>query len=331
MDPQYSLHTVSHGDVVVIIISFALFALTFLLLADAWLFHTYPPIRIKYLPLVSLIYLSGIGWFLGTLQTAGLVDVAGVWANCKAWSVWVRLLGGYTFLALLVVHAFTHYYRLTVRESPDSSRMVFLGASLLVLPLSVCTVGQVLPPESSAAYVDSLQICWLGSEYQLATLGVSVAIMSIYCIALFKLHTSKCCFNEVYEYLAILIVVLARIAKSIALCSILPALPLDKHARRFSVLYDVATAISVIWILLLTPVYKCLVDHKRYERMWAAKLTADGLWQEYEVDIQRACSYVECLSLSRVGHSGLVAEAVPHTRPRGFFPSSTEMGVELRP
>ncbi|KAJ1829825.1 hypothetical protein LPJ70_007084, partial [Coemansia sp. RSA 2708] len=74
-------------DKATIAVGIAFFGLTFVLLVYAWCNRDYQPIRAKNLPQASVMFVSGVLWFVGDIAVNGHVNLAGGWAKCRLWAL----------------------------------------------------------------------------------------------------------------------------------------------------------------------------------------------------------------------------------------------------
>ncbi|KAI8319043.1 hypothetical protein GQ54DRAFT_341515 [Martensiomyces pterosporus] len=273
---------VGRGDTATIVFCGALYGLTLIPLVYAWINRNYYPIRAKKLVLTTLMHTSGILWFLGNICANGLVELVGIWSNCKLWVIWFRILFCFVYSAVLFVR-FYALDRVFNQQKPFRGRIVYVTvAAIVAFHLTYAITGQLVNGDHTVRYIAPVQTCDISSHFRYASIGVQWIIWLCVAALMFRLRNIQSSFNEFHESLIIFVIVMALLLETTIVHAVYPQFPLMRSHRVSKTLFDAVTANVLIWVIIAHPVYMCIFHHSEYEDEWLKKLRRDGLHDVYD-------------------------------------------------
>ncbi|KAJ2424564.1 hypothetical protein GGF47_002838, partial [Coemansia sp. RSA 2524] len=119
------INPIDNVDTAVIAIGSAMFGVTFLFLAVAWLKRNFHPIRAKNLPLTTAMFIAGVLWFVGDIPMNGHVLLKGSFSNCKEWNIWVRVLFCFVYTTALISRCYA-LDRVFIQNRPTRGLIYYL-------------------------------------------------------------------------------------------------------------------------------------------------------------------------------------------------------------
>ncbi|KAJ1799001.1 hypothetical protein LPJ59_002129 [Coemansia sp. RSA 2399] len=276
---------VGSADTAVIAVGSALFGITFLFIATAWLRREFRPIRAKNLPMVTTLFITGLLWFVGDIPTNGHVLLNGVFSNCKEWNAWVHVLFSFWYTTVLVIRCFA-LDRVFNQNKPTRGIAYYAPSAILILfYLGYSIATQVMPDKLTVGYNSDLGICVMTNGYQYVTVGVMWVNWLVFIIMMVRLRNIPQSFNEIYESLLICALGVAGMVKTSVIHFTQPAYPLILGYRVAETIGDVIICNGVILVIIGYPVIRSLVRSEEYESKWIMRLRTDGLEDAYATSI----------------------------------------------
>ncbi|KAJ2554373.1 hypothetical protein EV175_002606 [Coemansia sp. RSA 1933] len=269
------------SDTAVIIVSCVFLGLTLVLMLYTWANRNYRPIRAKGLKMVTMIYIASIPWIVGDFQVNGVVRIHGVWQNCRAWVVWVRILFSYIFSGLMMLR-FLALDRIFNRGKPYRGRAMYVpGILLSVLLLAYCLSCRFVNTADISVYINYYQICNVNNKFRYASVGLMWVPWTVSLVLAFRLRNIEGSFNERYETMAVMALAYMLIIKTTIIHATHPFFVFNRAYRQSETMLDAIAASMIVWVILAHPVYQCMFHHKEYEKRWINKLRFDGQVDKY--------------------------------------------------
>ncbi|KAJ1662702.1 hypothetical protein EV178_005650 [Coemansia sp. RSA 1646] len=274
---------VSTPDKIVIIVGAAIYGITTLIIAYAWINIKYRPIRAKNMTWTTLMHIAGILWFVGDIPTNGLVELKGPWIICKLWVVWFRILFCYLFAAMHMVRFFA-LDRVFNQNKPFRG-MTNVIALVIVVIFNVlfCVISQVVSDKLTVSTSKDIALCNVTVHFRIAAVVVQWVLWAGVAVLIYRLRNIQSSFNEFYESLAIFTVAIIILIESSVTLLGFEYYPLMMRHRLEKTLMDCLGANIMVWLIIGQPVFMCMFNRRRYETQWLEKLTRDGRKAAYEV------------------------------------------------
>ncbi|KAJ1959669.1 hypothetical protein GGI12_004218 [Dipsacomyces acuminosporus] len=288
-----------------IVVVFAILGITAIPVILAWIHKDYRPIRAKNLVNITLLLVAGVGWSVGGMVINSLVPIAGVWSNCKAWVLWVRVSFTCMFFFLLLFRTYT-LHRIFILNRPCRSIGFYLPAILYTaFQLIFNIASQVISDDRTFKYLPNLEMCTVGRAYHYLCFFVVVVLWTIHTVYMVLIRNIRSSFNEFRESLFIFFGASAMVVELAVLHLGIKGFALHLYARIISAICDTLCIAVPVWILLSYPLYQCLFNHDQYLLEWVQKLKADGMGKLY--DRQEGISGSSTSAYSRM-ENGLKSE-----------------------
>ncbi|KAJ1998582.1 hypothetical protein GGI04_004938 [Coemansia thaxteri] len=308
------------ADLIMVIVIAAAYFVTLLAVLFMLWNRRYPPIKSKNPVLVAFVFLSSALWFTGDIQVNGHAPLKDTpLENCKAIGVWVRVLLGVCMVSSLIALRSYGLYRVFCQNRPYSGigfYAPFVVASFCLLVYGV--VSQILSPDITIDYVDIVDICDYKPGYKASLFALLWSTWLIVAWVNWCIRHIKSSFNESREIAIACLVVFSVLLFSTVLHYTQPKYPLNLKQRILTTSLDHFAAISVWWLLMAVPLYKCLTARQQYLDDWMRKLRQDGLQRAYHVD--SATVHGDSTS------GGNLSYLHPHHRPYGPTPAGGGKG-----
>ncbi|KAJ2335585.1 hypothetical protein GGI00_001282 [Coemansia sp. RSA 2681] len=276
---------IGNMDTMVIALGCAIFAITGAVTISAWIKHTYRPIRAKNLPLTTVLYVSGILWFVGDLPMNGHVLLTGAFSQCKFWNIWVRVLFCFIYTSVLSIRCYA-LDRVFNQNRPTRGWAYYLPSVLFIggyILYSIVTTA--MPGWMTIGYAEAVELCTTTEGYVIVTLCLLWLNWAIIIVMMVRLRNIQSTFNEFYEFLFICFFGIAAMIKTTAVHFTHPKYPLVLGYRIAETLGDVLIINGIILVIIAYPVVMSLVRNKEYEREWLLRLRTDGLQDMYETNL----------------------------------------------
>ncbi|KAJ2010765.1 hypothetical protein IWW57_006832, partial [Coemansia sp. S610] len=280
-----SIDPIGRMDTLVIALGCAIFAITGAFIVAAWIKHTYRPIRAKNLPLTTVLYISGILWFVGDLPMNGHVLLKGAFSQCKFWNIWVRVLFCFIYTSVLSIRCYA-LDRVFNQNKPTKGLAYYLPSILFVggyIAYSIVTTA--IPGNLTIGYAEAVELCSTTEGYVIVTLCLLWLNWAIIITMMIRLRNIQSTFNEFYEFLFICFFGIAAMVKTTTVHFTHPKYPLVLGYRIAETLGDVLIINGIILLIMAYPVVMSLVRNKEYEREWLLRLRTDGLQDMYEANL----------------------------------------------
>ncbi|KAJ2353592.1 hypothetical protein GGI03_002132 [Coemansia sp. RSA 2337] len=280
-----SIDPVGSMDTMVIALGSAIFAITGAFIVAAWINNSYRPIRAKNLPLTTILYVSGILWFVGDLPMNGHVLLTGAFSQCKFWNIWVRVLFCFIYTSVLSIRCYA-LDRVFNQNKPTRGLAYYLPSIFFIggyIVYSIITTA--LPGRMTIGYAETLELCSTTEVYVIVTLCLLWFNWAIIIVMMIRLRNIQSTFNEFYEFLFICFFGMAAMVKTTTVHFTHPKYPLVLGYRIAETLGDVLIINGIILVIMAYPVVMSLVRNKEYEREWLLRLRTDGLQDMYEANL----------------------------------------------
>ncbi|KAJ2406810.1 hypothetical protein GGI10_005112 [Coemansia sp. RSA 2530] len=280
-----SIDPVGQMDTMVIALGCVIFAITGAFVVAAWIKHTYRPVRAKNLPLTTVLYISGILWFVGDLPMNGHVLLKGAFSECKFWNIWVRVLFCFIYTSVLSIRCYA-LDRVFNQNKPTKGLVYYLPSIFFIGSyIAYSIVTTVVPGHLTIGYAEAVELCTTSKGYVIATLSLLWLNWAIIITMMIRLRNIQSTFNEFYEFLLICFFGIAAMVKTTTVHFTHPEYPLLLKYRIAETLGDVFIINGIILVIMAYPVVMSLVRNKEYEREWLLRLRTDGLQDMYEANL----------------------------------------------
>ncbi|KAI8318214.1 hypothetical protein GQ54DRAFT_281006 [Martensiomyces pterosporus] len=256
--------------------------ITLLMLVYAWINVNYRPIRAKNMPLMTIMFISSVGWILGDIQMNGQVHLTGGWTNCKVWVIWFRILFCYIYSAVLLIR----FYALdrVFNQGKPYHGWAYVRPFLLMMAV-VLIFGltcQLLPSEHTSRYIPKLNICEVHDVFRYTSIGLLWIPWLVVLVLIVRLRNIQSSFNEFRESVVICIIAFATLLETTLVHAIKPQYIFDKNLRLVETLVNVFITNVIIWLILSYPVAMCMFRRREYERDWLYTLRRDDRQSIYD-------------------------------------------------
>ncbi|KAJ2548257.1 hypothetical protein EV175_004898 [Coemansia sp. RSA 1933] len=278
---------VGSADTAVIAVGSALFGITFLFIVTAWIKREFRPIRAKNLPMVSILFITGLLWFIGDIPMNGHVMLRGAFSNCKEWNIWVHVLFSLWYTAVLVIRCFA-LDRVFNQNKPTRGVAYYIPSAVLVfLYLGYSIVTQAVPSKLTIEYSSDFEVCIRTNGYQYITVGIMWVNWLVFVFMIFRLRNIPLTFNETYESLLICALGVAGMVKTSVVHFTNPKYSLVLGYRVAETIGDVVICNGIILVIIAYPVIRSIYRSTSYEDQWIMRLRKDGLEDAYESNIKQ--------------------------------------------
>ncbi|KAJ2495373.1 hypothetical protein IWW47_004100 [Coemansia sp. RSA 2052] len=274
------------ADLIMVIVITVAYSIQFLAVLFMLWNRKYPPIKAKSPWNMSLIFVASIFWFIGIIQINGHAPLKGTpLTQCKAVGIWLFYLMGTCPVSGLIALRSYGLYQVFYRNRPYRGIPLYASAGLLVgVLLTFGIVTQAVPDDISIYYIELVDSCGCTLGFQVAVyvliwiLWLAVAILS------WRIRNIRSSFNESREISITCIIVFGVLTFMTALTYAKPTYPLNLTARILASSLNHLSAMSIWWVPMAVPLYKCLIDREAYLKQWIHKLRQDGLQRAYHID-----------------------------------------------
>ncbi|KAJ2720922.1 hypothetical protein GGI07_004318 [Coemansia sp. Benny D115] len=253
------------------------------MVAYAWFNYNYRPIRAKNMIWTTLMHISGILWFVGNLVSNGHVRINGVFAHCKFWIVWFRILFCFIYATLHIVRFFA-LDRVFNQGKPFRGRTSLIATVVVVIfNLGFAIASQLISDKITVQSVPMLEVCLVEPNYRISAIVIQWVLWAGVAVMIYRLRNIQSSFNEFYESLALFVVAIITLIETTVTNIAFQYYPLMIKHRLEKTIVDTLAANVMIWLILGQPVYMCLFHRRKFETNWLEKLTKDGHKKEYDV------------------------------------------------
>ncbi|KAJ1745354.1 hypothetical protein LPJ58_006200, partial [Coemansia sp. RSA 1591] len=279
------INPIDNVDTAVIAIGSAMFGVTFLFLAVAWLKRNFHPIRAKNLPLTTAMFIAGVLWFVGDIPMNGHVLLKGSFSNCKEWNIWVRVLFCFVYTTALISRCYA-LDRVFIQNRPTRGLIYYLPTVLLLaFVLGYSIVTEALSSKLTIGYDKELELCSTTKGYVYVTLSLLWVNWLIIIFMMIRLRNIQSTFNEFYEFLFICAFGIAAMVKTNVVHYTHPKYPLVRGYRIAETLGDAFVINAIILIIIAYPVVMSIWQPHEYEHTWLLRLRTDGLQNMYDANM----------------------------------------------
>ncbi|KAJ2898095.1 hypothetical protein IWW38_001505 [Coemansia aciculifera] len=233
--------------------------------------------------LTTLLHMAGILWFVGNIPSNGHVRLIGVFALCKFWIIWVRVLFCFVYVSVLILRFFA-LDRVFNQNKPFRVKMTVICLCILVLVnVLYCLTGQLIKDELTVIGEEWMEVCDGTLEYRIACIVFQWILWVGVAVLIYRLRNIQSSFNEFRESLAIFVVAIITLTETTVTNIAFRYYPLMLGHRIEKTMMDTLCANIMVWLILGHPVYMCMFHRRKYETQWLEKLTKDGHKNAYEV------------------------------------------------
>ncbi|KAJ2868720.1 hypothetical protein GGI22_000696 [Coemansia erecta] len=304
-------------------------AINTLMFAYAVWNRKYPPLKAKNMPLISVLYISMLFWFLGTIGTNfNLPGVFDFKSSCIVFASWFRvLLGVFLFIHINIFRLYT-YLRIFRELKRMRPRVYVIGALLYLATIMGYGIPiTVLHNKLTVEFIPELGTCMYGTvfiELSFAIVWIGwVAVVAVTVVAR-DINTS---FNEYKEMVIIIILSSITITYETIAHNIVRDYVLYRWSRTLSTFMEYLSSQSALFVLLGVPVYNCIFHRESYRRKFFEKMRADGMVARYEYALASTTDTTNVVSTNITAHER--ADVSDDTEPKDMqsgngLPSSPE-------
>ncbi|KAJ1799660.1 hypothetical protein LPJ59_001676 [Coemansia sp. RSA 2399] len=277
---------VGGADTAVIAVGSAMFGITLIFIATAWINRRFSPIRAKNLPMVTCLFVAGVLWFVGDIPMNGHVLLKGTFSNCKEWNIWARVLFCFWYTTVLVVRCYA-LDRVFNQNKPTRGIAYYATSVVLVLfYLGYSIVTQAMPDKLTISYNSEVELCTTTHGYHYVTVIILWVNWLVFSFMMIRLRNIQSTFNEFYESLVILAFGIAAMIKTSVVHFTRPNYPLILGYRVAETIGDAFVSNGVILVIIAYPVIRSIYRSKEYEAKWLLRLRTDGLEDMYDANMR---------------------------------------------
>ncbi|KAJ2007679.1 hypothetical protein H4R26_000637 [Coemansia thaxteri] len=246
----------------------------------------YPPLKSKNPLLMAFMFCSSVLWFTGDIQVNGHVPLRGTpLVHCKAVGVWVHVLLGVCIMASLIAQRSYGLYRVFVLKRPYRGLALYIPLMITAVCLvAYGVVTQLLPEDISVYYMPIPDLCFFGPQYRATLISLVWVIWLIVAVINWLIRDINCSFNETREIMIACGIVFCVLIAQTVLTYVVPLYVLSAKLRVLTTSLNHFGALSVWWLMMAVPLYKCLTDRQQYLDEWFRKLRQDGQQQAYRFE-----------------------------------------------
>ncbi|KAI8326528.1 hypothetical protein GQ54DRAFT_307515 [Martensiomyces pterosporus] len=281
--------------------------------------RSYPPLKSRNLPIMYLLYISMVCWFVGSIYVNHSSYMPKSWLICVATFSWLRMsLGVYLFFALFQIRVYFYISIFIWRRAARGKLLWALIAYQSVLSLAYAIVAAVLPKDLGYEYYADSYTCMNHNAIYYVGIGLVVFQFAVSLGLTFKARKINSRFNEFREFVVIL--TFTFVAGVISICT---RMIRGLHDRRSTVdvLDTVAQFIptqAYFFVVLGPPIYHSIVDRERHLAYFMSRMVEANLVRQYDM-----ASNAQLIGNGALNHGPSVGSSVID-RPPGS--SMTEDG-----
>ncbi|KAJ2778994.1 hypothetical protein H4R18_004268 [Coemansia javaensis] len=263
-------------DTVTLCVCGGMLGLTGIMVVYAWCNYSYRPIRAKNLTWTTLIYIATVLWFIGDIGTNQHVRMVGVWANCKLWVIWFRILFCFVFASMTVVRLYA-LDRVFNQKKPFTTRSsIVAGAIVVFFNGTFCLINQLLAPAKSAEYVPAIEACNITMTLRIVALAYQWVQWTACGFLIFRLRNIQSSFNEFYQSIAIFAVIIGLLLETTIINLKYQFYVFSKARRIEKTVVDAVAGVLVVWLFIGYPVLMSIFNRREYEQKWLEMLARDA-------------------------------------------------------
>ncbi|KAJ2306913.1 hypothetical protein IWW55_001225 [Coemansia sp. RSA 2706] len=278
-----SLDPVGGVDKATIAVGIAFFGLTFVLLVYAWCNRDYQPIRAKNLPQASVMFVSGVLWFVGDIAVNGHVDLAGGWAKCRLWALWIRLMFVLLFSCCVFVRVYALYWLFVRRQQFRGWKPVVPYLIAMPCVFVFCLAGQLASPSVTMRLDGEMGLCVYSRAFHISTLVLQWIMWALVMVFMWLIRNIQASFNEMHESLLIVLITLLSLVQNTVVGTVRAPIAAHSKGRNATTWVDFIDTNFTIWIILIWPVVQSIFNRSAYLALWRARLVDEGFRRGYDV------------------------------------------------
>ncbi|ORX69449.1 hypothetical protein DL89DRAFT_267670 [Linderina pennispora] len=294
------IQTYSGWDTAVVVFGAAMLAIDLVVMLYIVWNRKYPPIRAKNIPLLVVLFVSLVIWYIGSIATQ--LDVGNINSfsgSCILFAIWFRvLLGVFLFTFVNVFRLYT-YIRIFRYRKPVKGWSYWIPVIIFLVIILAFGLTTTLLHESLGVFlIEGIDVCRYTIRFKEIAFGIVWFGWLAVILSTFLARNINTSFNEYYEMLAVCIITSIAIAYETIIQHILANYILFIWSRTTSALIEVIAGQVTFFILVTTPVYNCLVNREGYQKAFFEKMHNDGMTARYLSSIESSSSTTRVHAMS---------------------------------
>ncbi|PIA16431.1 hypothetical protein COEREDRAFT_97582 [Coemansia reversa NRRL 1564] len=260
----------------------AIYGVTAIMLVYAWCNYNYRPIKAKNLVWITLIYISGILWFVGDIAANGHVWATGVWSHCKPLIIWLRVMFCFMFASLIIVRFFALDRVFNQRKPFTTWGSLLVGAIVVVVNVIYCLVNQLVSDSLTVEFRADAIACNVTQGFRIAAIVYQWVQWAGCAVLIYRLRNIQSSFNEFRESIAVFLIAIALLIESTVTYIAYEYYALQLGHRIQKTVTDTIAANAIIWLIIGYPVFMSIFRRRQYEKKWIDRLANDSSKTAYE-------------------------------------------------
>ncbi|KAJ2781470.1 hypothetical protein H4R18_002844 [Coemansia javaensis] len=247
------LDPIGHGDLAVVCVWAAIYAVQLAAVLYALRHRKYPPIESCQPVLMALFYAAGVLWYVGDITSNELVHLdRRPLTNCMFVIVWMRsALGQNMLFALLVYRCILLWF--AYRNKAALTRTALLSFAVLVLAavLVPAIVSSFLPETKTVQYISGMDVCQFNATYKAAVVTLTwLSLGSLMAVSVLLNATLRCVHGEHRRMAAACVPLAVSAAFHTVIFFRKPMYPASFSWRVAVVSIDQASVLCAWWIIM---------------------------------------------------------------------------------
>ncbi|KAJ2815263.1 hypothetical protein FBU31_006992 [Coemansia sp. 'formosensis'] len=145
-------------------------------------------------------------------------------------------------------------------------------------------ITEALPGDLSVMYNEKIDFCAFGFGYRIGMFALIWVTWIVVAALNWRIRNIKSSFNESREITVACIIVFGVLIFMTALSLAQPKYLAYRALRIAATTLNSFAAMTIWWLMMALPLFKCLTDRQVYLKQWIFKLRQDGLQRAYHVE-----------------------------------------------
>ncbi|KAJ1899892.1 hypothetical protein LPJ66_001835 [Kickxella alabastrina] len=279
------LDPIGYVDLSTIMVLSTMYLVEFLALCYQIQHRNYPPLKVKNIYVMTLLYLGGVTWLVGDIFTGGLVHLgqSPVLRTCKLTVIWFRVcFGAYYVTSIFALRCYSLYH-IFHKGIAFKGKVSIISIGLTVSSIIIFgIISTLVPTRLTTSYEELLDICYTTMPYIVSVLLVIWSIWTYTAVMSWRMRNISFCFNERRELLVSFLIMFA-VSILNTICLLIVPIYMMSLGWRTSLLYvNHLSASTVYWVVMWEPTYNCIFHHDEYLEYWISILKEDAMERQYE-------------------------------------------------
>ncbi|KAI8914470.1 hypothetical protein EDD86DRAFT_87423 [Gorgonomyces haynaldii] len=262
--------------------------LTWLAMIFALIWRDYPPLKSKQLDILCVALIASTCWWIGIVFSFGTFEGIPFFSSCVFWDVWMQsVFGAQLYISTFSMRMLRLYYVLIRHKTPSEQPLRFYGTlGLFYLPSCILAILPIIWPGKlitvEPVLVPLVYACDFNIGY-VAAFEVWLLIHISYLLYLnWKLSQIRKAFNEFRElqialYAFIFLIFLEVVGYVLNFKD-------TTHGKIILSLMEAVTAVWLVLVPILPPIYGFIFDKEGYYETWRQGLLDEDLPKALKYD-----------------------------------------------